>query len=108
MMQQIIRIHAQAPDKPDLGQPCNGCGVCCAAAPCPVSLALLPQAQPACIALQWNQTQQRYFCGMVVAPNNYLKWLPTRLNALASRIFKRWIAAGQACDSDAELLHDRD
>jgi len=107
-MQQIISIHVLAPDKPAIGQPCNGCGVCCAAAPCPVSLALLPQKQRACVALQWSDPQQRYFCGMVVAPKDYIKWLPTRLNQTASRIFKRWIAAGQACDSDAVLIDDQD
>jgi len=107
-MQQIISINALAPDKPVVGQPCNGCGVCCAAAPCPVSLALLPQKQQTCVALQWSDHQRRYFCGMVVSPNDYLTWLPASLNQAASRIFKRWIAAGQACDSDAELLNDQD
>jgi len=103
-MQQTITIHASAPTKPVVGQTCNGCGVCCAAAPCPVSLALLKQTQQACLALQWNADQNRYFCGMVISPAHYLRWLPASLNPIASRIFKRWIAADQACDSDAELL----
>lgn len=55
-VQQIITIHADAPAKPALGQACNGCGVCCAAEPCPVSLALLWPHQAPCRALIWSET----------------------------------------------------
>jgi hypothetical protein len=101
--EQIIQIHAQAPAKPALGQPCNGCGVCCAAEPCPVSLALLwPHTAP-CQALVWSNDNKRYLCGMVSEPTSFIKWLPKRLDKLASKIFKRWIAANTLCDADVEL-----
>lgn len=102
-MQQIITIHADAPPKPALGQPCNGCGVCCAAEPCPVSLALLWTHQAPCQALVWHHETQRYLCSMVSEPARFLRWLPKRLNLPASRLFKRWIAAETACDADVEL-----
>lgn len=100
---QTIIIHAQAPAKPALGQPCNGCGVCCAAEPCPVSLAMLWPHQTPCRALIWQESTQRYVCGMVSEPARFLSWLPQRFNHLASQWFKRWIAANTACDADVDL-----
>lgn len=102
-VQQIIIIHADAPAKPALGQACNGCGVCCAAEPCPLSLTLLWPHQAPCRALIWNEAEQRYFCGMVSDPAQFLRWLPSRFNLAASRLFKRWIAADTVCDADVEL-----
>ncbi|WP_019881160.1 MULTISPECIES: hypothetical protein [unclassified Methylophilus] len=100
---QTITIHAQAPHKPALGAACNGCGVCCAAEPCPVSLALLWPHEAPCRALIWSDQTQRYLCGMVSEPARFLWWLPENMNASASRLFKRWIAAGTACDADVSL-----
>ena len=101
--EQIIKIHAQAPAKPALGKPCNGCGVCCVAEPCPVSLALLwPHTAP-CKALLWNDESKHYRCGMVVEPSRFVKWLPTRMDKITSKVFKRWIAAGTLCDSEVEV-----
>jgi len=103
---QTIQIHLSAPEKPALGKPCNGCGVCCAAEPCPVSLALLwPHSRP-CRALEWGEVEKRYFCGMVIRPANYLHWLPAFANPFLIKIFKRWIAADQKCDSDITFISD--
>lgn len=44
----------------------------------------------------------RYVCGLVVAPQNYLRRLPEVFMPFASRLAKRWIAAGTGCDCDAE------
>lgn len=102
---QPITIHAQAPSKPSLGEPCNGCGVCCAAEPCPVSYALLWPHQAPCKALEWHQKDARYYCGMVKHPARYLRWLPARANTVASKLFKRWIAAGTHCDAEVDIEH---
>lgn len=102
--EQVIMLHTRAPTKPEQGKPCNGCGACCASEPCPVSLALLKQHQAPCVALEWHEQDKRYYCGMVTAPSHYLKWLPRRANRLASKAFKRWIAANQACDFGAEII----
>jgi hypothetical protein len=40
---------------------------------------------------------------MVSEPARFLWWLPENMNASASRLFKRWIAAGTACDADVSL-----
>jgi hypothetical protein len=103
---QTITIHALAPAKPALGEACNGCGVCCAAEPCPVSLVLIWPHQAPCKALVWNEIEKRYLCGMVLKPSKFLTWLPSSANNVASNLFKRWISANQACDSDATLFSD--
>lgn len=84
-----------------MGQACIGCGVCCALEPCPVSLVLLWPHRQTCRALTWNDDQQRYLCGMVVAPSKHIKIIPGFADKLAAKLFKRWIAADQKCDSDA-------
>lgn len=95
-----IRLHAAAPPKPVPGMPCNGCGVCCAMAPCPLSRVLLGHRDGACPALTWQD--ERYVCGLIVAPAKQLPWLPRPLIPLATRLARRWIAAGSGCDCDAE------
>jgi len=101
---QYIRLHAQAPDKPVLGQPCNGCGVCCSAEPCPVGRWLFGQPEGACPALQWQAQTAHYGCGVLLNPRRYLRWLPAWAEPVARRWLARRIAAGKGCDSDAELL----
>lgn len=100
----LIRLHAAVPPKPTFGAPCNGCGACCAAAPCPLSRILLSHRDGPCPALAWSGVERRYHCGMVVAPARYLRWLPLRLEPLAARLAHRWIAAGTGCDFDAEVV----
>ena len=100
----LIEIHAAAPAKPVLGASCNGCGLCCAAEPCPVSRLLLGHLTGHCPALTWNSPESRYLCGMVVSPVSHLRWLPAGWNAYLGRRFQRWIAAGKGCDFDAVLI----
>lgn len=89
-----VALHAAAPPKPAVGVPCNGCGVCCSYAPCPLSRLLLGHRAGKCPALVWQES--RYACGLVVAPTGLARWLPRRF-------VLRWIAAGKGCDCDAEI-----
>ena len=98
---QIIWLRVQAPPKPEIGQVCNGCGVCCAAEPCPVSRLFLWQWRGACRALEWHEALQQYRCGMLLRPAYYVFLLPTILQKSFSALVKRWIAVDTACDSDA-------
>ncbi|MFZ6771347.1 hypothetical protein ACO0LB_01395 [Undibacterium sp. SXout7W] len=100
---KTIWLHPQAPMKPELGQSCNGCGVCCAAEPCPVARVFLWQYRGACRALIWNADHMRYQCGMLIQPAYYLRWLPLAWQYRFSQMINRWIAAGIGCDSDAEV-----
>ncbi len=88
--ERTIWLHAAAPAKPPAGEACNGCGLCCAAEPCPLGLLLTGRRRGACRALVWDEAQALYRCG--VATGQHLGWLPRRLA-------RRWIAAGAGCDS---------
>ncbi len=89
---QIIRIHPDAPLKPAEGKPCNGCGVCCLAEPCPVGVLVSMRLRGACRALRWSDEERRYRCGVV-----------GRGTGLFARWARRLIAAGVGCDSDASV-----
>ena len=101
---QTIELHPLAPSKPDLGSPCNGCGVCCAAEPCPVAYLFLFQFKGRCRALLWQNEERRYVCGMVVIPDQYVPLLPKRLRARMGRFFASRIAADYGCDLAAEVV----
>ena len=109
--QRLIWLKVEAPAKPLLGNTCNGCGVCCAAEPCPVARVFLWQWRGACRALVWSEAQQQYRCGMLLQPATYLRFLTASPQTWFARLFlriftrlvARWIAAGTACDSAAEV-----
>lgn len=87
---RVIEIHPDAPPKPALGAPCNGCGVCCLAEPCPLGVLISRRRHGACSALQWDGA--RYACGALTAqPRGLRGWL-----------VRRWIAAGAGCDCSLE------
>ena len=92
--------HPNAPAKPALGAACNGCGLCCLAAPCPLGMLVSRRRQGACHALQWDASQQRYRCGMVSDPGAILGWQHPWAVALVARLAQRWIASGVGCDAD--------
>lgn len=100
---QIIHLHSNAPAKPAWGERCNGCGVCCAAEPCPAGQLLFRKRRGSCPALQWRDDERRYACGLLLAPGTYLRWVPKRAEPLVQRWVVRLIAAGKGCDSDAEI-----
>ena len=106
-----IPIHPLAPAKVAVGAACNGCGVCCLFAPCPLGMVLSGRRSGACAALRWDDALAQYRCGAIVAPQEVLSQaLPRSLQGLASalapamrRLGTRWIAAGTGCDSNLEL-----
>lgn len=108
-MDQIIHLHRQAPPKPPMGLPCNGCGLCCAAETCPLARLRFLRRQGPCPALEWTAAgptgePARYRCGLLLRPRHYWPGLPAWAAPLARRLTRRWIAAGSACDSQAEIL----
>lgn len=102
MREQTIHLHSAAPGKPAVGEPCNGCGVCCALETCPVARLRFWRIAGPCPALEWSAAQQRYHCGLLARPAHYLPYLPAAAEPCARALVHRWIAAGKGCDCDAE------
>lgn len=100
---QYVQVQAQAPAKPPAGAACNGCGVCCLAAPCPLGMLVSRQRSGACSALRWDETRLRYRCAMVSQPRQALPALPVWLVPVTQRLARRWIASGAGCDCDLEV-----
>jgi hypothetical protein len=108
---QTIHIHQAAPQKPAEGATCNGCGVCCLTEPCPLGALLSGRRRGACDALRWSDGEQLYRCGAITAPQDVLSralphWLRPigiGLGPLMARLARRWVAAGQGCDSTLEV-----
>jgi hypothetical protein len=96
MQERVIVLRADAPAMPPHGAACNGCGVCCAAQPCPLGMLLSRRRQGRCRALQWQGSEGRYVCGVLDRPERWLGWVP---RTWARRLVKRWIAAARGCDS---------
>jgi len=72
MSRQVIRLHPAAPEKPAETAPCNGCGVCCAAEPCPIGVLVSGRRSGACAALSWHDDAGLYRCGLVADPRGVL------------------------------------
>ena len=103
MSSRVIYIHPDAPLKPAAGAPCNGCGVCCLAEPCPVGMLVSRRRLGPCAALLWDADQALYRCGVITEPQRFIG--PAWLARVAARVAPRWIAAGQGCDCDLEPQH---
>jgi hypothetical protein len=107
---QVIHIQPLAAAKPPMGAPCNGCGLCCLAEPCPLGVLLSRSRMGPCKALQWVEDQRQYRCGALSgasASQVSSWWMPLHrmqqaMGWLKARVLRRWIAAGVGCDCDLE------
>ncbi len=105
--EQVVFWHGDAPAQPAMGQPCNGCGLCCLAEPCPLGMLVSRRRHGACVALRWLPGTEpaaggqagRYVCGMVADPAGVTGWRNRWLLQALTRLARRWIAAGQGCDA---------
>ncbi|WP_431051383.1 hypothetical protein [Roseateles sp. L2-2] len=104
----VIWIRPEAPPKPAVGAPCNGCGVCCLAEPCPLGMLVSLKREGACRALQWSENDRQYRCGMLVHPTRYVGLRTFKPEGLVNRLIRRYarrmIAAGIGCDADIEPM----
>lgn len=103
-MQKIIelQVRTEAPAKPNLGENCNGCGLCCIYTTCSIAKLLLWKFTGTCSALQWNAQNQRYECGLLTNSQDYIfKRFPQIFHEKFLKIFiKNSIKAGSGCDCE--------
>lgn len=97
----VVWVHPDAPAKPAVGAPCNGCGLCCLSEPCPVGIVISRRRRGRCQALRWDARQQRYRCGLLRDAGDET---PTALTRWVQAALRRWIAAGVGCDADLQPL----
>ncbi|PIF27397.1 hypothetical protein CLU88_2289 [Acidovorax sp. 56] len=100
---QVVWLHPAAPPKPAEGAPCNGCGLCCLAEPCPLGVLVSRRRHGACVALRWSDADQRYWCGMVADPASVTGWRHPWVVRGLSRLAWRWIASGVGCDAQLQV-----
>jgi hypothetical protein len=108
---EVIHIHPEAPPKPALRAPCNGCGVCCLVEPCPVGVIVSRRRHGACKALVWSDAAGRYRCGLLVMGESAggrhggagQAWWRRLPKVLWLRWARRMISAGSGCDADMEI-----
>jgi hypothetical protein len=103
---QVILLHIEAPLKPAVGQPCNGCGACCASEPCPLGVLVSGHLSGPCRALAWSEPERIYRCNMVSAPERLWPMLPGFARRLVSRLSRRWIASAIGCDASLQVESD--
>ena len=96
----VVWLHPEAAPKPAEGAPCNGCGLCCLAEPCPLGVLVSRRRKGACVALRWSDSPPRYVCGMVADPASVTGWTHPWAVRLQAALARRWIAAGAGCDAD--------
>ena len=84
-------------EKPRLGEPCNGCGMCCRMVPCELAREMLgaPIGKP-CPALE--SEDGRYWCGLVRDP---VRWLgiPEWGKEYTADMIATALGVGRGCDS---------
>jgi hypothetical protein len=98
----IVPVHRHAPAQPAIGAPCNGCGVCCLAEPCPLGMLVSGRRSGACAAVFFDAAESRYRCRMLTDPRAHWPWLPQPMAGAVRRLAHRWIAAATGCDSIAD------
>ncbi|AVO41655.1 hypothetical protein [Simplicispira suum] len=102
---RTVWLQSAAPSKPPLGQPCNGCGLCCLSVPCPLGMVVSRRRTGACAALRWDAAAARYRCALVSDPADATGWRSPWLLRAVSALARRQIAAGSGCDAEIEAIH---
>lgn len=85
-------------EKPPYGSPCNGCGLCCEAALCPLAQHLFGREHGPCPAIE-KQPDGRKACGLVLHPLNYEKRRTLTLGGeRMGKSAAHLIGSGYGCD----------
>lgn len=85
--------------KPEFGQPCNGCGICCMITQCAVSVAMFGEHE-LCPALQ--KAGRSFACGLMVNTADYVPDITAWGGKTLTETFTLMIGAGIGCDGTLE------
>ena len=90
---------ALTPEQPKFGSPCNGCGACCIAVPCPVAEDVLGATEGPCPALEYDEG--RYWCGLLRNAHKHLPGLSEKpwADAVIRQVLMSSGAWDGTCDS---------
>lgn len=82
-----------APNKPRFGEPCNGCGYCCAAEVCEVGRAVCgPEVVAPCPLMEFDEAGSHFRCGAVRAAD--------ALDPFMGLFLRLKMGIGRGCDAD--------
>jgi len=87
------------PAKPAYGDPCNGCGVCCLAVQCPISIALFGDAE-ICPALV--EAGNALACGLMIDTKAHVPEITDWGGATLTETFSLLIGSGIGCDGQGD------
>ena len=91
-----LGITEGPPRKPNEGDACNGCGLCCALELCALAVEFLEAAAAPCPAMEF--AEGRFWCGLVRHPNRYLG-TPLASNRLIGPMVHEALCIGEGCDA---------
>lgn len=89
-------MRDRAPEKPPYGAPCNGCGFCCAAERCILSVEMIGAGPGPCPAMEFEQG--RFWCGLVRNASRYASHVPEFADDAFRQMMMPYFGTG--CDSD--------
>lgn len=84
------------PRKPPEGDPCNGCGLCCATVLCALAVELLGAREPPCPAMEF--AEGRFWCGLARRPSRYCG-TPSVRDRRMRVLIEAALAIGEGCDA---------
>lgn len=90
-------IESHAPPKPKKGQPCNGCGFCCAAELCDLAIDRGFQSAP-CPAMEFFSG--RFWCGLASNPMRYIPGVKEFAVEAIRALVADGLGFGHGCDTD--------
>ena len=94
-----IPTDERGPEKPRFGDPCNGCGLCCAAEPCGLAREFIGAGEDGpCPAMEFEAG--RFWCGLVRHASRYMDLPNDWADPMLGEMFATALGAGRGCDAD--------
>lgn len=88
----------RGPEKPRFGEPCNGCGYCCAAEPCALAVEYVGAGEEGpCPALEFEDG--RAWCGLVRHASRYMDLPNDWADQILGEMFAAALGTGRGCDA---------